>query len=466
MSNLLAMLATSGNALDVYQQALSVVQNNVNNASTPGYARQSLNLEAQPLDVADGLAGGVAAAGLDNSRDQYAEEQVQRQTQALGQYTAQANATGTIQSFFDASGSSGVSAALRSLLQAFSAWSVTPNDATAQQSVLDSAGNVAASINGLASSLSQTSQQLDTSIASTASQINSIAAQIQSYNVQRLTETTPDPGQDAQLHSALDSLSQLTNFSTVTQADGTVTVLLGGGSPLVIGSQQSALSTASSPAGAQVLDSQGNDITSQVTSGQLGGMLDSRNRVLGSMLGNAQQTGTLNQFATAIAGAVNQILESGTVSTAPGASAGTALFAFASSTPTDAAATLEVNPAITASQLAPVDSAGNSNGNANRLAALENTPLTQLGGMSLTQYFGQVTSAIGTENQNATDNEQSQQQIVAQATTLVNQVSGVSLDQEATSVLQLQRAYQANAQVLTVINTLADSLINMITPLT
>ena len=126
MSNLLAMLATSGNALDVYQQALSVVQNNVNNASTPGYARQSLNLEAQPLDVADGLAGGVAAAGLDNSRDQYAEEQVQRQTQALGQYTAQANATGTIQSFFDASGSSGVSAALRSLLQAFSAWSVTP----------------------------------------------------------------------------------------------------------------------------------------------------------------------------------------------------------------------------------------------------------------------------------------------------------------------------------------------------
>lgn len=466
MSNLLAMLATSGNALDVYQQALSVVQNNVNNASTPGYARQSLNLEAQPLDVADGLAGGVAAAGLDNSRDQYAEEQVQRQTQALGQYTAQANATGTIQSFFDASGSSGVSAALSSLLQAFSAWSVTPNDATAQQSVLDSAGNVAASINGLASSLSQTSQQLDTSIASTASQINSIAAQIQSYNVQRLTETTPDPGQDAQLHSALDSLSQLTNFSTVTQADGTVTVLLGGGSPLVIGSQQSALSTASSPAGAQVLDSQGNDITSQVTSGQLGGMLDSRNRVLGSMLGNAQQTGTLNQFATAIAGAVNQILESGTVSTAPGASAGTALFAFASSTPTDAAATLEVNPAITASQLAPVDSAGNSNGNANRLAALENTPLTQLGGMSLTQYFGQVTSAIGTENQNATDNEQSQQQIVAQATTLVNQVSGVSLDQEATSVLQLQRAYQANAQVLTVINTLADSLINMITPLT
>jgi len=227
----LAMLGTSGNALDIYQQALNVVQNNVNNSSTPGYAAQSLNLEALPLDVAGGLAGGVAAAGLDNSRDQYAEEQVQQQTQALGLYTAQAQATGTIQSFFDASGSSGVSAALSNLFQSFSAWSVTPSDPTAEQSVLDNAGDVASSIQGLESSLSQNAQQLDTSIASTADQINSIASQIQAYNVQRVTETTPDPGEDAQLYSALDNLSQLTNFSTVTQADGAVTVLLGGGSP-------------------------------------------------------------------------------------------------------------------------------------------------------------------------------------------------------------------------------------------
>jgi flagellar hook-associated protein 1 FlgK len=265
------------------------------------------------------------------------------------------------------------------------------------------------------------------------------------------------------LHSALDNLAQLTNFSTVPQANGTVTVLLAGGSPLVIGSQQYALSTTASPSGDQVLDSQGNDITSQVTSGQLGGLLDVRNRVLGSMLGNGQETGSLNQFAGALADTVNQILESGTVSTSSGAAAGTALFTYDSS---DAAATLAVNPAITPSQLAPVDSSGNANGNANQLAALGNQPVTELGGMSLTQYLGQVTSEIGTENQTATDNQQSQQQVVAQATTLVNTVSGVSLDQEAVSVLQFQRAYQATAQVLTVINTLADSLLTTIAPLT
>src|SRR5450755_3213751 len=100
MPNLLASLSTAGNALDVFQQALSVVQNNVNNSSTPGYATQSLNLQAQPLVITGGLTGGVAAQGLQDSRDNYAEEQVQHQTQAPGLYTAQAQATGAIQSFF------------------------------------------------------------------------------------------------------------------------------------------------------------------------------------------------------------------------------------------------------------------------------------------------------------------------------------------------------------------------------
>ena len=83
MSGITSSISAAGNALDVLQQALSVIQNNIDNASTPGYASQQLNLEAMPMDVAAGLVGGVMADGLDDSRDQYAEEAVQSQTQAL-----------------------------------------------------------------------------------------------------------------------------------------------------------------------------------------------------------------------------------------------------------------------------------------------------------------------------------------------------------------------------------------------
>ena len=123
--------------------------------------------------MADGLAGGVAAAGLSNSRDPYAEEQVQRQTQALGQYTAQAQATGSIQSLLRCLRNQRRLRRAQLLLSELFRLERHPSDATARQSVLDSAATLASAIQGLANSLSQNAQQLDASIASTANQINS-----------------------------------------------------------------------------------------------------------------------------------------------------------------------------------------------------------------------------------------------------------------------------------------------------
>jgi flagellar hook-associated protein 1 FlgK len=476
--NLSAALAASGNALDVIQQALSTASNNINNASTPGYAKQTLNLEAMPLDTTGGLVGGVTTNGLTDSRDQYAEESVQQQTQTLGLYTAQSQATGTLQSLFDVSGTSGVSAQLQNLFQSFSAWSVTPGDSTARQNVLSAAGAAAQSINGLDNALNQQGASLDSQIASTVQQINTIAQQIQQYNVSLGQPPQPNPGAQAQLYSSLDNLSQLVNFSTVKQSDGSVTVMLSGGQPLVIGTQVNALSdkvgvnqnppptNPSSPPTDQILDSQGNDVTGEITSGQLGGLLDVRNRVLASVIGDGQQQGSLNQLAQGLADTVNNILESGTVSSAPGAGPGTALFSYDTTNPTNVAGSLALSSTITAAGLAPVDSSGNASGNAQQLAALSNaTGATgTIGGSSYIQFFGSIAGDIGQENANASANQTTQQQVVSQATSLRDQVSGVSLNQEAVNVMQFQQAYQATAQVLTVLSNLTSTLVNLIQP--
>jgi len=158
------------------------------------------------------------------------------------------------------------------------------------------------------------------------------------------------------------------------------------------------------------------------------------------------------------------VLQSGKVSSDPGAAAGAPLFTFGSADPTQAAATLSVNPTITPDQLAPVDSSGVSNGNANQLAGLTSSPLAQLNGQSIPGALGAIAAFLGNENRTATTNQTSQQQVVAQATSFRDQISGVSLDQEAVSVLQFQRSYQAAAQVLTVLNTLTDSVLNLVRP--
>ncbi len=475
MGTLFSALASSGGALNVLTQALNVAQNNIGNASTAGYAAQQLNLQAMPMDVADGLTGGVEASGTTSSRDPYADTVVQQGNSQVGYHTAESNALSQIQGLFDTTGTGGIAGALNALFTSFSDWSSSPADPSVQQSVLSSASSLAASIQGLNSSLSQTSGDLGTQVGATVSQINGLASQIAQLNATALSEGgTLDPGSDAQLHSDLESLANLTSVNTLTQANGTTTVLMSNGSPLVQGGQAFALSATSavdagaanpqSPPTSHVFDSQGNDITSQVTGGQLGGLLDIRNNLLGGIIGDAQSSGSLNDLAKSIADTVNGILTSGTVSTAPGAAAGTALFTYSNSDPTAAAGSIALNAAITPGQLAPVDASGNSNGNANALAALADPSVGAgpLNGMSWTQGIAGIAANVGQAAQTAQQNLQSSQQALTQATGLRDQVSGVSLDGEATQVMELQRSYQAVARSLSIINGLADSILGLV----
>lgn len=474
MSSLLASLASSGRALDVFQRALSVIQDNIDNASTPGYATQDASLTALPLDITGGLVGGVATRSLVSSRNDFADQAVRRHLQSLGEFTAKSQNLNSAQTLFDVTGNSGVPASLSQLFQAFSAWSANPSDPSLRQAVVDGAVSVADSVRSLAKSLTQTAGQIDTSVASTVQQINTLGAAIQNYNVERLRNPTSDPAADASLHANLESLSQLVNITTLQQADGTVTVLAGDQTPLVIGNQAYALSASvyadttppavnsQGPPSSHVLDWQGNDVTADVSSGQLGGLLNVRNQVLSSISGDAQQAGSLNQFAKTLADSVNQILQSGKVSSDPGAASGLPLFTYNTSDATLAAGSLTVNPSIAADQLAPADAAGNANGNAIQLASLGSTAQAALGGMNLTTFLSSIASNIGQQTQQAQSSLTTQQQATAQAKSLRDQISGVSLDAEAVKLIEFQRGYQAAARVLAVLNDLTDKTIQMI----
>ena len=66
MSNLLASLVSSADTLEAYGRVLEATQNNVSNASTPGYAKQSIDLYALPFDPQGGATGGVRAGDARN----------------------------------------------------------------------------------------------------------------------------------------------------------------------------------------------------------------------------------------------------------------------------------------------------------------------------------------------------------------------------------------------------------------
>ena len=80
--------------------------------------------------------------------------------------------------------------------------------------------------------------------------------------------------------------------------------------------------------GIQLVDQTGNDVTSQATQGQLGGLLQTVNQTIPQYLGNQNQLGSLNQLAQTFADRVNTILTTGQVSSGPPPVQGAALFTY------------------------------------------------------------------------------------------------------------------------------------------
>ena len=494
MSSVLSALHVASGTLAAFDQSLVVTENNVANASTPGFVEQTQTLSAMPFDASGGMTGGVRAGEVVDARDQFDEQAVWQQSSLLGQAQQEVNTLTDLQTNFDITGASGISKALNDFYSSLSAWGQTPTDPTARQNVLDKAGDVANAFQQTASGVAQVTGDTNSQLQQTVAQVNHLLGQLQAYNTQILGGDHDDSGLQAQVYSTIEQLSQYVNISASPQSDGSITVLLDGQTPLLIGGdaypiscqltqpQNPAPTYPNGPPVAQILSSSGADVTSTVTSGQLGGLLNLRNNVLPGFMGSATQPGSLNAMAQQFADTVNNILTSGNISDAIAPDAdgnggspavtGIPLFVYdtnADGTPntTDIAQSLAVNPDITASQLAAIEPGPPevANGVPLALANLANpqSSAAEIDGMSYTQYYANMAATAGTDLQNAIDEQTVRQSSVAQAQNLRQQQTGVNLDAEAMTLVEFQRAYEANARMITVLDQITEDTINILT---
>ena len=100
------------------------------------------------------------------------------------------------------------------------------------------------------------------------------------------------------------------------------------------------------------------------------------------------------------------------------------------------------------------------------LSALANSldPADRIDGATYTQFYGELAARAGRALNDAKSMQEIQQAGVAQAKDLREQLSGVSLDEEAALMIQFQRAYEANSRVVSLLNDLTETIINMLRP--
>jgi flagellar hook-associated protein 1 FlgK len=300
----------SVSALNAFQAAINVTSNNVANANTPGYDRESVNLnEALPQSNGTLTVGsGVVVSGVSRAYSQAATNQLNSSQSTLGQLTALQNYSTQIDNLFGTS-AGGLSTALQNFYSAWSSVADDPTSTAARQSLLGQAQSVASAFQTTSSQLNGLNTDVNTRITADVTQINSIAASIATLNKQIVVGTAQNSGQPPpdlldQRDQLVSNLSQLVGVQTTTNSDGSVNVLIGNGQPLVVGALTTQLTTTPNQFNASQLEIStsalnGSPISNDITTGDLGGLLAARSQVINPALNQ------LGQVATALSQTVN-----------------------------------------------------------------------------------------------------------------------------------------------------------------
>jgi flagellar hook-associated protein 1 FlgK len=451
MGGLTTSLLTGLQALETSQAALDATSNNIANANTAGYTREvaETSENAESLSAGTVTGGGVTLEGLQSVRDELLNMQVQQQTSLQSGASTESSLLTQLQTVFTTNGED-LATTLSSFSSSLAQLSANPGVAAVQQAVVTSGQDLAQSFNTIANALTSTQTAADQQVTSTVSQINTLSAQIAQLNTQ-LTPTVVASQNGGTIEDQRDQLvqqlSQLTGITVSQSSDGEV-ITTGNGSPLVMGGQSYNLQTTTGMNGfQQVLDSSGNNITSSIQGGQLGGAIQIRDQVVPGYLNS------INTLATQFGDAFNAAQEEGYDSSG---NAGQAFFTVPS---TNAAAGISVAITSGSQVAASSDGSSGSNGNVANLSAALTNALPS--GESATNAYSSLVYQVGSDTSNASDQSSAISQSLLQLTDQQSSVSGVSIDEETTNLIRYQTAYEAAARIVSTIQALSTVTLDM-----
>jgi len=248
------IFGASLSGLNAAMYGMNTTQNNIANASTPGYTREVVNLSEQSTSVSSGsgfVGQGVNVSGVVRLYDQYLTSQVQQQqsqSSYLNTYLTSATQVNNLLS----NTTSGISSAMQGVFNAVNGLANTPGSVPASQTVLSSAQAAVDSFQSMSQGLTSISTVLNGQISGSVQQINTFATQIATLNANITSAIASGAGQ--QPNALLDQRDQLVNqmtqqvgATTQLQPDGSMSVFIGSGQALVVGNQAMALQVVQDP---------------------------------------------------------------------------------------------------------------------------------------------------------------------------------------------------------------------------
>lgn len=467
MSKISALMDVGKRSLSNSQTALQTVSHNIANKSTEGYSRQRVELMTnQPIGEGNLRIGMGAKAGLvTRTNNPWLEKQIQKETMNMGYMDSRADAMARVEQVYNEQLNKGLNQYVTEFFNSFRELSNNPESLTSRTIVRESATALTKDFGRVNSQLRAIQDDLDGQIKTNIDEINQLTREIakqnekvQSVEIQGISANDERDRRDL----LLKKLSEKIDISYAEGKDGLVTVTSGRTAVLVSGVEATQLSAKHTDERDRVevfyrATDNGSffNITQQITGGKVGAALNVRDEVI------ENQIKSMDNLAFAIANEVNALHVNGFDRYGKAGD----LFFTGVDGPQNASETIKLNTAI-ADDIGKIAAGAHPNAPgdntvANMVSTLQFQKVMSQGGATFDDYYNAEVGSIGAVAQRAMKGQESQKNIIAQLSNIRESISGVSMDEEAAKMIEMQKAYDASARLIRTADEMFDTVLSL-----
>ena len=459
------------------RQGLQTTSNNITNANTPGYSRQRVELQsnAQAYSGNRLSGGGVDVKGVIRIHDSFVQKQIVDESKAFGNYKARATEMRRLEDQLT-NNEGELRGSLTKFFSDVRELSASPEISATKSLVLHSAESVAGAFRRSSENLENLGKGIDERISYELKQVNGLTKELATLNTSISVAMHSDRNANELLDQrdlVLKNLSEKIGYDMMSDDAGNINVVVSGIGVLVQGGGsynfdcQRTEANDSKRAGSVDIFlrnlSTDHKATPFIKEGILGGLLHVRDAVMRPAMDHLDKVAF--QFGTS----VNEVHRRGVGTDGVG---DRELFKI-TDTANSAAAMIGLNDKIGNSAMAIAAGESGSSGD-NRVALmmsdLENAKLVGdpylsardgVNDQTFNESLNAMVGFVGVEAQSMDQMYQQHESILGQLNQYRENVSGVSLEEEAIRLMQYQTAFQAAAKSLRIGDEILQTILSL-----
>jgi flagellar hook-associated protein 1 FlgK len=283
------LLGTALSGLMAFQRSLNTTSHNIANVNTDGYSRQRVEFGARPAEFSGAgyIGQGVDIATVSRSYDRFITNQLTSSTSAFAETSTFSTMASQVDTII-ADEATGLSPALKSFFNAVNEVANDPSSLPVRQVMVSEAESLAQQFNTASARFEDLRLQTNKQMQATVDDINAFAEGLATLNGKIVIDSSRTSGGQLpndlldQRDALLTKIAAKISISTLAQQDGSISVFIGNGQSLVLGANAAKLSLAGSSTDPyhKNIFMNGQDISKQITGGELSGTLKFRDEVL------------------------------------------------------------------------------------------------------------------------------------------------------------------------------------------